>query len=346
MGSARGQFDEQLFILKLSPISRQMQEDGSAVKLTRGSFKNQIDAQIDVLSKYLASVDQLCREVWQVQGHEITPEFVRNILLTRILQSIGGRESSLKGSIDMRHWRSPNGDTQMERHYLAMAFRQLKATVKTRYEVEARELGYKAEIGSVASRNERAPGMFLEGGHGSSSTLGAVKTFEDYSDISTETLQKLRDQRSEKSRYLTEKYPRWEMWGSGYGPGNTPPLYYNEIRRLEQQLDEADVELSRRMNAISGLNANEKSKEFTHSADYRSVGLKGQRYSLTSRQAQVVELLHTASSDGNPELGKDYILEHLETPSSRLRDTFKTNQSAWKALIKRGERRGTYRLNL
>jgi len=85
--------------------------------------------------------------------------------------------------------------------------------------------------------------------------------------------------------------------------------------------------------------------EFSPSDDYRSAAFRGQRYSFTSRQAQVIEMLHKAFAKGTPALGKDHILEQLESSNSRLRDTFKKHP-AWGSLIVSGEKRGTYRLNL
>ncbi len=84
---------------------------------------------------------------------------------------------------------------------------------------------------------------------------------------------------------------------------------------------------------------------FQHSNDYRSVVFGGQQHTLTSQQAHVVKMLHQAYSSGTPDLGKDYILEELETPASRLRDTFKSSR-LWGTLIVTGTKRGTYRLNL
>ena len=84
---------------------------------------------------------------------------------------------------------------------------------------------------------------------------------------------------------------------------------------------------------------------FSHSDDYRSVTVRGQNFSLTPRQAQVIQILYENFEQGHPDVGKDYILESLNTANSRLRDTFKTNLEAWKALIKPGKRRGTHRLN-
>jgi len=83
-----------------------------------------------------------------------------------------------------------------------------------------------------------------------------------------------------------------------------------------------------------------------HSQDYRSVTLGGHTHSLTGQQAQVIQILHEACKNGTPEVGSALILEQLGTPNSRLRDTFKTNQSAWRALIVSGRRKGTLRLNL
>jgi hypothetical protein len=85
---------------------------------------------------------------------------------------------------------------------------------------------------------------------------------------------------------------------------------------------------------------------FTHSEDYSSVSLNGQRFALTSAQSQVIGKLHEAWKQGIPEFRQAYLLEELETSSKRLRDSFKSNPAAWKALIRRGERKGTVRLNL
>lgn len=85
---------------------------------------------------------------------------------------------------------------------------------------------------------------------------------------------------------------------------------------------------------------------FTHSNDYRSVTLSGIPFSLTSRQAQVIGILHEHHENGTPDVGTDHILVELGSKNSRLRDTFRTNQTAWKTLIRQGGKRGTVRLNL
>jgi hypothetical protein len=84
---------------------------------------------------------------------------------------------------------------------------------------------------------------------------------------------------------------------------------------------------------------------FTHSDDYRSVVIRGQNFTLTSRQAQVIQILDENRDNGHPDLSQDYILERLGTANSRLRDTFKTNRDAWKALVRPGSTKGTVRLN-
>jgi hypothetical protein len=87
------------------------------------------------------------------------------------------------------------------------------------------------------------------------------------------------------------------------------------------------------------------SRGFIHSPDYRSVNVAGKVHSLTPRQAHVIQILHKALVDGTPEVGKEYILEEIGTPASRLKDSFKSNLSAWKALVRLGKKRGLYRLN-
>ena len=84
---------------------------------------------------------------------------------------------------------------------------------------------------------------------------------------------------------------------------------------------------------------------FTHSVDYRSVSLHGKPYSLTSRQAQIIEILHHAHESRNRDVGIDHILVELGAQTSRWQDTFKSNPEARKALIAPGDRKGTLRLN-
>lgn len=85
---------------------------------------------------------------------------------------------------------------------------------------------------------------------------------------------------------------------------------------------------------------------FSHSHDFRCVSLGGSQFTLTSSQAQVVEILHKAYRNSTPDVGKDYILEEIGSPSSRLKNLFRSDAEAFKALIRSGKKRGTYRLNI
>jgi hypothetical protein len=60
----------------------------------------------------------------------------------------------------------------------------------------------------------------------------------------------------------------------------------------------------------------------------------------------VIQLLHEAHKNGNPDVSTAQILERLETSNSRWQDTFKSNSEAKKALVIAGKRKGTLRLNL
>jgi hypothetical protein len=103
---------------------------------------------------------------------------------------------------------------------------------------------------------------------------------------------------------------------------------------------EADTEESKRQDA------DHSNERFTHSADYRSVAFRGKNFSLTARQAKMIEILHKAHANGNPDISTDYIMAELETKGSRWQDTFKSSLGARKALIATGARKGTLRLNL
>ncbi len=61
--------------------------------------------------------------------------------------------------------------------------------------------------------------------------------------------------------------------------------------------------------------------------------------------AQVVRILHENYLNGTPDVCQHYILEELNSTSKRLRDIFQ-HSNDFRKIIKKGARRGTYRLNI
>jgi len=86
-------------------------------------------------------------------------------------------------------------------------------------------------------------------------------------------------------------------------------------------------------------------ESFSHSKDFRSIRLKNKEYSLTERQSEIVQILYEAYKEGTSEVGEQYILEHIGSPNSRLRDSLRTG-NLWGTLVIRGNSRGSIRLNL
>jgi hypothetical protein len=84
--------------------------------------------------------------------------------------------------------------------------------------------------------------------------------------------------------------------------------------------------------------------DFAYSADYASVQIRGRTFRLTRRQSYVIRILHSHYRQGTPTVGDAYILDKMGT-GKRLRDVFKSNIGAWKALVRR-EGPGRVRLNL
>lgn len=171
------------------------------------------------------------------------------------------------------------------------------------------------------------------------------------------SLRRVRSTRAKYNRTLSRLRKR--VPGSEYisysGPMN-PDNELDQIRVLETAIQLCDTQIALRGriedegggNGSSENSAGSEAGEdiLTHSEDYSSVVLRGQRFSLTSAQSQVIKALHEGWKQGMPELRQANLLEKLETSSKRLRDSFKSNPSAWKALIRRGERKGTVRMNL
>lgn len=163
-----------------------------------------------------------------------------------------------------------------------------------------------------------------------------------------------RKKRPAKASLLEEQEKRPNKAGTEYV---LSPLLANAQLRppLDEQvkllrLEKLQMEVARQRAEHAGIDRsrseNEQQGAFSHSPDYRSVSLNGVTYSLTPRQAQIVEILHVAYKDGKPHVANDYVLTELGTKCSRWQDTFRTNREARKALITSGARKGTLRLNV
>lgn len=93
------------------------------------------------------------------------------------------------------------------------------------------------------------------------------------------------------------------------------------------------------------INKQAKGIGFIHSPDFRSINKNGEQFTLTSKQAQVIQILSEAWEQGSISLGQDYIIEKVspDTSTKRLTDYFKRNPKAWKALIE-SSGKGIFRL--
>lgn len=98
------------------------------------------------------------------------------------------------------------------------------------------------------------------------------------------------------------------------------------------------------MNSLKTL-SNLSIPEFIHSDDFRTIRFQGMDYYLTLTQSRVVERLYSYYQQHIPEIHQDTLLENLEIHSKRLRDVFK-NSPAWGTFILRGQKKGTFKLNL
>lgn len=88
--------------------------------------------------------------------------------------------------------------------------------------------------------------------------------------------------------------------------------------------------------------------DFAHGPDYRCVRSHGAVYTLSSREAEIIQMLHEVHENGTPDLGQDYIIQEIcgsRSNVKRLRDLF-SDRDIWEALISPGDRRGTFRLDM
>ncbi len=84
------------------------------------------------------------------------------------------------------------------------------------------------------------------------------------------------------------------------------------------------------------------------SDDFRSVVWGTEQFSFTAQQAACIGVLWKHWQNGTPEIGQDYIMEHIDSSQNRLRDVFKAKtkvHAAWGRLIIEGQTKGAYRLS-
>ncbi|HEY4739908.1 MAG TPA: hypothetical protein VIH76_04870 [Candidatus Acidoferrales bacterium] len=374
-------FDRRLYDLKFAELCHELRQKTSAAtrrvpfeqrKLGQGEgagfYEKLVDAHLEILGEHLEGVDRICREVWRKQGGIETPDFVRAVVRNRVFATIAARCSAIRGEIELTAERKRFKGLTPILHHLAQERAHLENRWANRYDIEARELGYanasafelrSTTIGSVREPENRRR-VFIE--DAGPLSFPRPEGADSYSKFRTKTLQKRLAEIDGRLLYLNQQFPEWRVWG-GYGPGNTPPPYYDEILHLEEERERLILALSKRVkletkpalhNARRAAyergkkteGEHQESERFTHSPDYRSVSLRGKTYGLTTRQAQMIQILHEQHEQGNPDVGKDFVLEQLGTRNSRWQDTFKSNRQAREALITTGSKRGTLRLNI
>jgi hypothetical protein len=157
------------------------------------------------------------------------------------------------------------------------------------------------------------------------------------------------EQRRIYSEYR-EKYPAWaaeSLWmrklqDGGFDPGPYPQPASD--RDTAPKVGTKDAKIAGVTVRAAQRSKSFEKNRFVHSEDFRSVDLDGKKLTLTSRQAQVIQILFDEHENGTAEIGQAFILDRLGS-GSRLRDVFKSNIGAWKKLISSGSRKGTFRLN-
>ncbi len=90
---------------------------------------------------------------------------------------------------------------------------------------------------------------------------------------------------------------------------------------------------------LAGLNP----ARFRHGPDYRECTWNGERFTFTTTQAAIVQVLWEERDKGTLELGQPLLLEKAGAESQQLKDVFK-NHPAWKKMIVRGSRTGLFKL--
>jgi hypothetical protein len=153
MVRASQEFDQRLFELKLSELSREMQirsrssynkKRAASQGTGRSYLMDVVDCQLSLLrDEWLNGVDRIAREVWQIQGKALSPAFARDVLVSKAIELIGVREGVIKSALERARRFDLYRNPYPAQHNLAMKIMRLRAEVTNRYEIEACELEYR-----------------------------------------------------------------------------------------------------------------------------------------------------------------------------------------------------------
>jgi len=103
--------------------------------------------RLALLREWLEGIDRICREVWQIQGKVVTPDFVNLILLPKAFALIETRKGSIASYISRAALRTGDSTNPPRAHHLlAMEINALKSGIRTKYEIEARTLEHKQAL--------------------------------------------------------------------------------------------------------------------------------------------------------------------------------------------------------
>lgn len=152
MDRSSQRFDRQLFALKLQELSHEMQR--KSLECDRGAFAKDynsalggspllrlVNGQVALLREWLDGMARIAREVAEIQGEELSLDFVRGELLQRGLQLIAARKGTVGANLE-RHSRYPH-DASAARGHLARELNKLAGELRTRSSIEARTLEHK-----------------------------------------------------------------------------------------------------------------------------------------------------------------------------------------------------------
>ena len=112
------------------------------------------------------------------------------------------------------------------------------------------------------------------------------------------------------------------------------------IRHFQEWFDENNIEFP------ANYTPNIYRKDFKYLNDYSTVWMKDERFTLTKRQSQVIQILHEAHKSGSSLLNYDTIKAEISGEADKMSDIFKTRKKAMHALIYFNRTVRQYRLNI
>jgi hypothetical protein len=283
------------------------------------------DFQEQLADEWVQGLYTLYRDAPNRQNRSVTPAFIRDVGDRGIFPFIAHWTATVLGEVSVDVARTRKQRNEVAEGEWVRSMRRFATRWRDELEAEAVKWEYRIsrrEGENLQQSRDRAAIREMDTEQASQGVLTCKKRLEEVTALLNAKTQALGQMDAKGDRNARRRNPITQA-----------------IRALSNQ----KANLEWRLNEYSEraqIPSPSPLEPFVHSPDYRAITVNGESYCLTSNQALVVQFLHEQFERGVAGVAQATLLERIGSPSSRLRDSFRSGDGPklWGKLIVRVEK--------